>query len=95
MADVDVTSPGIWERDSDVYYQDLIRSEEDAISDGTPIREDRPRSTGDLLTETNLKLWLTMVRFLTRSTTCNLITGIHPTESAGASLAAYESGDLR
>ena len=63
MAEVDVTSPGIWERDSDVYYQDLIRSEEEAISNGTPISEDRPRSTGDLLTETNLKLWLTMVLF--------------------------------
>jgi hypothetical protein len=65
MADVDVTSPGIWERDSDVYYQDLIRSEEEAISNDTPIRDDRPSSTGDILTETNLKLWLTMVRFFT------------------------------
>lgn len=72
MADVDVTSPGIWERDSDVYYQDLIRSEEEAISNGTPIPEDRPRSTGDILTETNLKLWLTMVLFfIPISTTCH------------------------
>lgn len=60
MADVDVTSPGIWERDSDVYYQDLIRSEEDAALNGSPLSEDRPKSTGDMLTETNLKLWLTM-----------------------------------
>ncbi|KAF9647272.1 hypothetical protein BDM02DRAFT_2717585 [Thelephora ganbajun] len=60
MADVDVTSPGTWERGSDVYYQDLVRSEEEAISNGIPLPEDRPRSTGDMLTETNLKLWLTM-----------------------------------
>lgn len=66
MADVDVTSPGIWERDSDTYYQDLVRSEEESVSNGTPIPEDRPRSTGDVLTETNLKLWLTMVRFFFR-----------------------------
>lgn len=97
MADVDVTSPGVWERDSDVYYQDLIRSEEEAISTGTPIPEDSPRSTGDLLTETNLKLWLTMVLFYTRlnHTACrNLITAFYPTESTGAGLAANEFGDI-
>ena len=95
MADVDVTSPGIWERDSDVYYQDLIRSEEDALSNGTPLPEDHSRSTGDMLTETNLKLWLTMVHFLPFSTTCrNLITAIYPAESTGADLAAYEFRDI-
>lgn len=62
MADVDATSPGVWERDSDVHYNDLIRSEEEAISNGISLPEDRPRSTGDMLTVTNLKVWLSIVR---------------------------------
>lgn len=96
MADVDVTSPGIWERDSDAYYHDLVRSEEEAISNDIPLPEDRPRSTGDMLTETNLKLWLTMVRVSPTPTACRkLIITIHSTESTGASLAAYEFGDVR
>lgn len=28
MADVDVTSPGVWERESDVFYRDLCAAEE-------------------------------------------------------------------
>lgn len=96
MADVDVTSPGVWERDSDVHYDDLIRSEEEAISNGTPLPEVRPRSTGDMLTTTNLKLWLTMVYSLPISTDYrNLIPGIHFTEPTGAGFAAYEFGDVR
>ena len=96
MADVDVTSPGAWERDSDVHYTDLIRSEEEAISDGAPLPEDRPRSTGDMLTETNLKLWLSVVRaFPFPTNRHNLIIPIHSTESTGASFTAYESGDVR
>ena len=96
MADVDVTSPGAWERNSDVYYHDLIRSEEDAISDGIPLPEDRPRSTGDILTEANLKLWLSVVRAFPVPTSCrNLIIVIHSTESTGAGLAAYEFRDVR
>ena len=96
MADVDVTSPGVWERDSDVYYQDLVRSEEESISSGTPLPEDRPRSTGDMLTETNLKLWLSMVRSSPISTTFrNLIAAIHSIEPTGACLAAYEFRDIR
>lgn len=95
MADVDVTSPGAWERDSDIYYSDLIRSEVEAISNGIPLPEDRPRSTGDILTETNLKLWLTMVRMFPISTSCrNLIIAIHSPESTGTGLAAHESGDI-
>ena len=96
MADVDVTSPGIWERSSDVYYHDLVRSEEEAVSNGIPLSEDRPRSTGEMLTEANLKLWLTMVRAFSISTDFrNLITTIHSAESTGAGLAAYEFGDVR
>lgn len=96
MADVDVTSPGVWERDSDVHYDDLIRSEEDAILNGTPLPEDRPRSTGDMLTTTNLKLWLTMVHIFPILTDCrNLIPGIHIAEPTRACLAAYEFRDVR
>ena len=96
MADVDVTSPGVWERDSDAYYHDLIRSEEEAISNGDPLPEDRPRSTGDMLTETNLKVWLTMVRVFPISTNRrNFIVAIHSTESTGACLTAHEFGDVR
>lgn len=28
MADVDVTSPGVWERESDIYYRELCATEE-------------------------------------------------------------------
>lgn len=95
MADVDVTSRGVWDRDSDVYYQDLVRSEEEAFSNGTPLPEDRPRSTGDMLTETNLKLWLTMVRFLLISIGySNIFIVTYSIEPARAGLAAYEFGDL-
>jgi len=95
MADVDVTSPGVWERDSDVYYSDLVRSEDEAILNDIPLPEDRPRSTGDVLTETNLRLWLTMVRAFPIQTSCrNLIIAIHSPESTGAGLAAHESGDI-
>lgn len=96
MADVDVTSPGAWERDSDVYYNDLVRSEEEAISNDLPLPEDRPRSTGDLLTETNLKVWLSIVRAFYIPTNCrDLTVTIHSAESTGASFTAYESGDVR
>ena len=96
MADVDVTSPGVWERDSDVHYDDLVRSEEEAFSNGTPLPEDRPRSTGDMLSVTNLKLWLTMVRFFPIPTVCrNLIPDIHSTEPTGTGLTAREYGKVR
>ena len=76
MADVDVTSPGIWERESDIFYQELCRKEEEeereremnssgsseAHSRGMrSIDPHRPRAKGDRLTEQNLKVWLTMV----------------------------------
>ena len=90
MADVDVTSPGIWERESDIYYRELCAAEEIGQTQGSSeamSREDgdedtlysttasasasaiwsrpgeRPRARGNRLTEPNVKLWLTMVRF--------------------------------
>ena len=96
MADVDATSPGVWERDSDAHYDDLVRSEEEAISNGTPLPEDRPRSTGDMLSTTNLKLWLTMVHVFPILTGCrNLIPGIFSTEPTRAGLTACEFGEVR
>ncbi|THV05056.1 hypothetical protein K435DRAFT_774051 [Dendrothele bispora CBS 962.96] len=62
MADVDVTSPGVWDRDSDVFYEDLRRKEEEEErtgiidTDGPP----RPKYKGGLLTEQNLKIWLSL-----------------------------------
>ena len=65
MADVDVTSPGIWARESDVHYDELLRREleEEAMTISTQ-EQQRPRARGGRLTEANLKLWLTMVRVL-------------------------------
>ena len=63
MADVDVTSPGIWARESDVHYEDLYRRELEEEAMGVPPQElQRPRARGGRLTEANLKLWLTLVR---------------------------------
>jgi len=95
VADVDVTSPGIWERESDVHYNDLVRSEEGALSSGVPIPEDRPRSIGAALTSTNLVLWLTVVRaFPVLTNCCNLITGVHRTEFTGARFKVHGFGDV-
>ncbi|KAI5117106.1 hypothetical protein M0805_008225 [Coniferiporia weirii] len=76
MADVDVTSPGVWDRESDVYYLDLCRHEieeaEERVRARTsnssseshgilrPVDQSRPRAKGNRLTEPNLKLWLSM-----------------------------------
>ncbi|KAL0072358.1 hypothetical protein AAF712_000121 [Marasmius tenuissimus] len=62
MADVDVTSPGVWERDSDVHYEDLKRREAEEAATGIVNTETppRPRSVGGRLTEQNLKLWLSV-----------------------------------
>ncbi|TFY51747.1 hypothetical protein EVG20_g10856, partial [Dentipellis fragilis] len=46
MADVDVTGPGVWERDSDVYYLDLLRQEKEEEATGAPPA--RPRSPAAL-----------------------------------------------
>ena len=64
MADVDVTSPGIWERESDVLYVELCRQEEmEEVSGLPPSSENsgRIRAKGHRLTEENLKMWLSVV----------------------------------
>ncbi|KAI9463562.1 hypothetical protein BJY52DRAFT_1115298 [Lactarius psammicola] len=61
MADVDVTSPRVWARESDVHYEDLLRRELEEEAMGIPPQElQRPRARGGRLTEANLKLWLTL-----------------------------------
>lgn len=63
MADVDVASPGVWARDSDVHFEDLLRRELEEESMGVPSQEpQRPKARGGRLTEANLKLWLSLVR---------------------------------
>ena len=67
MADVDVTSPGVWERESDVLYEDLCRREAEEEASGHHSSSDhqsRPRAKGGKLTEENLKFWLSIVRCL-------------------------------
>ncbi|KIY44503.1 hypothetical protein FISHEDRAFT_77425 [Fistulina hepatica ATCC 64428] len=61
MADVDVTSPGVWDRESDVLYEDLKRREQEEAATGSPPDDlNRPKSYGDKLSEKNLRLWLDM-----------------------------------
>ncbi|KAJ7188265.1 hypothetical protein C8R46DRAFT_979302 [Mycena filopes] len=61
MIDVDVTTPGVWERESDVMFEDLLRRElEDEASGVVPEDASRPRARGGLLTEQNLKVWLSV-----------------------------------
>ncbi|KAJ4483432.1 hypothetical protein J3R30DRAFT_3448440 [Lentinula aciculospora] len=62
MADVDVTSPGIWERESDVHYEELKLKEAEEEASGIISTEGppRPKATGGRLTESNLKLWLSV-----------------------------------
>ena len=62
MADVDVTSPGIWERESDILFEELIRRETEDEENGIPFDESRPRTQGGRLTEQNLRVWLSVVR---------------------------------
>lgn len=64
MADVDVTNPGAWERDSDVFYADLVQREEESQRTGIPLPVDpqRPAALADLLSETNMKVHLATVR---------------------------------
>ena len=65
MADVDVTSPGVWDRESDALYDDIVRREEEHsdILSSESHKSNRPRAKGGKLTESNLKVWMTMVRF--------------------------------
>ncbi|CAE7099808.1 unnamed protein product [Rhizoctonia solani] len=62
MADVDVTGPGIWARESDVWYEELVRREEEEARSGVlpdPQRRRTP-ALGIPLTETNLRRWTQM-----------------------------------
>ncbi|KAJ7045517.1 hypothetical protein C8F04DRAFT_988573 [Mycena alexandri] len=61
MIDVDVTTPGVWERESDAAFEDLLRRELEDEAGGV-VSEDtsRPRARGGLLTEQNLKVWLSV-----------------------------------
>ncbi|KAG8747172.1 hypothetical protein FRC10_002221 [Ceratobasidium sp. 414] len=62
MADVDVTSPGIWARESDVWYEELVRREEDEARSGVPPDPIRRRTPahGMMLTTANLRIWTQM-----------------------------------
>ena len=73
MADVDVNSPGVWERESDVALRELIEREDETerrwyeehatelAQSGHGLRPPKRKSKGHRLTEQNLKIWLTMV----------------------------------
>ncbi|KAI0675114.1 hypothetical protein C8Q78DRAFT_965742 [Trametes maxima] len=62
MADVDVTSPGVWDRESDVLYEELCRrdAEEDATGQTSSDSHSRPRAKGGALTEENLRFWMSI-----------------------------------
>ncbi|KAF8070156.1 hypothetical protein FPV67DRAFT_1668035 [Lyophyllum atratum] len=62
MADVDATSPGVWERESDAAFEELKRREEEDEAKGLVSIDDpkRPRIKGGRLTEQNVKLWLSV-----------------------------------
>lgn len=63
MADVDVTSPGVWERASDAVLEDLKQRELEDEARGVVNNDpSRPRIRGGRLTEQNLRLWLSIVR---------------------------------
>jgi hypothetical protein len=62
MADVDVTSPGVWERASDVLFEELKQREQEEEASGVVVdTSSRPRVKGGRLTEQNVKLWLSIV----------------------------------
>ena len=72
MAYVDVTSPGIWERESDAGLRELIDREDEnerrwydehvteTTETGHGLRPPERMSKGNRLTERNLKIWLTV-----------------------------------
>jgi hypothetical protein len=64
MADVDVTSPGVWDRESDIHFHELTRLEAEEDAKGIPHDTQRPRVRGNRLIEPNLRLWLSMVRII-------------------------------
>lgn len=95
MADVDVTSPGVWERASDAAFEELKQRELDDEANGIITADDpsRPRVRGGRLTEQNVKLWLSIVsvcvNFRRRSSTSSLVI-----ESTRACLTAANSEHL-
>lgn len=62
MADVVVVGPGMWERESDVLYEELLRREQEDEAAGVLSSEcsSKPRARGGRLTEQNIKIWHTM-----------------------------------
>lgn len=64
MADVDVTTPGVWDRESDVLFEELkSREQEEEMTGIINVEEPpRPKSKGGKLTEQNIKIWLSIVR---------------------------------
>jgi hypothetical protein len=74
MADVDVSSPGVWERESDAGLRELIQHEDEderrwyeehateLAQSGHGLRPPKRKSKGHRLTTQNLKIWLSMVR---------------------------------
>ena len=75
MADVDVTSPGVWERASDAAFEELKQRELDDEANGIITADDpsRPRVRGGRLTEQNVKLWLSIVSVCVASTFVNIL----------------------
>lgn len=64
MADVDVTSPGVWARVSDVAFEELKQRELEDEANGIVVEnQSRPRAKGGRLIEQNIKLWLSIVSY--------------------------------
>lgn len=60
MADVDVTTPGVWERESDAHYEELLQRELEDEANGIVIHPNpsRPKARGDRLSEKHIKVWV-------------------------------------
>ena len=83
MADVDVTSPGMWERASDALYEELLQRELDDEANGVPTETpNRVQARGGKLTEQNLKVWLSIVSFLKCSTRPLLTDAAEPSRTS-------------
>ena len=65
MADVDATSPGVWDRASDADFEQLKKKElEEAAAGIVNTDPTRPRTRGGRLSEQNVKIWLSIVRLI-------------------------------
>ena len=93
MADVDVTSPGVWERASDGAFEELKQRELDDEANGIITADDpsRPRVRGGRLTEQNVKLWLSIVSVSVNLCHRSSISSLVVIESARACLTAANS----